>query len=178
MAAIAPGTKVPAFSLPATDGKTYASDSLLADARALAVVFTCNHCPYAQAWEGRINNLAQEYGAKGVRLVAVSANDAKKYPADGFDKMKERAEQKKFVFPYLYDESQAVAQAFGATRTPEVFIFDAEGVLRYHGAPDDNYEDENAVKQSYARDAIEAVLNGQQIAAAQTPPVGCTIKWK
>src|SRR5690349_11921344 len=130
------------FTLPATDGRTYTASTVLKMAQALIVTFTCNHCPYAQAWEDRLNQIVHDYDPQGVHMLAISSNDAAKYPADNFEKMVERAQQKRFVFPYLYDESQEVARAYGAVRTPEVFIFDASGTLCYHGAPDDNHDDE------------------------------------
>jgi peroxiredoxin len=119
-----------------------------------------------------------EYAGRGVRLVAISANDAKRYPDDSFPRMKERSEEKGFNFPYLYDESQEVARAYGAERTPEIFLFDKGGTLRYHGTVDDNYDDPAAVRNHYLIDAIEAVLGGREPITTATAPVGCTIKWK
>jgi peroxiredoxin len=166
------------FTLPATDGKNYSAREVLEIAKALIVVFTCNHCPYAQAWEGRLIQIVHDYDPQDVHMLAINANDAVRYPADSFEKMAQRAIEKRYVFPYLHDESQEVARAYGAERTPELFIFDAAGKLRYHGAPDDNYEDEGAVKQQYAREALDAILAGKQVAIPETRPVGCTIKWK
>jgi hypothetical protein len=111
-------------------------------------------------------------------LVAISANDAKKYPEDSFPTMKERSEEKGFNFPYLYDESQEIARAYGAEQTPEVFHFNKGNTLRYHGTVDDNYEDPAAVKAHYLRSALEGVLAGKEPPTAETTPVGCTIKWK
>jgi alkyl hydroperoxide reductase subunit AhpC len=113
-----------------------------------------------------------------VQLVAISANDAKKYPDDSFPRMRERSQEKRFNFPYLYDESQEVARAYGAERTPEIFLFDKGGTLRYHGTVDDNYDDPAAVRNPYFIDALEAVLEGREPATMETAPVGCTIKWK
>jgi len=101
-----------------------------------------------------------------------------KYPDDSFPKMQERAREKGFNFPYLYDETQEVARAYGAERTPEVFLFDAQAVLRYHGTVDDNYEEPTEVKRHHLRDALDAVLANRAPATPQTQPVGCTIKWK
>jgi peroxiredoxin len=178
MAKLKIGDKLLNFSLPATDGKTYEAQTLLSQSQVLIVVFTCNHCPYALAWEDRINSLSHDYAEQGVKLVAINPNDAVRYPADSFEKMIVHARQKQFSFPYLYDESQEVAHSYGAERTPELFIFDKEGVLRYHGATDDNYDDENEVKQPYARQAVEAILAQQKVLLTETVPVGCTIKWK
>ncbi len=165
------------FSLPGVDGRTY-TESDFAQAKVLAVIFWCNHCPYVLAWEDRVIQLQREYAGRGVRFVLISSNDPEKYPEDSFPRMQERARLKAYPFPYLFDESQEVARRYGATRTPEVFLFDAARTLRYHGAPDDNFEDPQAVRQHYLRDAIEAVLAGRTPPVAQTPPRGCTIKWR
>lgn len=164
------------FDLPnVRDGRVSLED--YGDKEAVVVVFTCNHCPYAQAWEDRLIQIAHDYAERGVALVAINSNDVKKYPADSPEAMQQRAEEKDYPFPYLYDESQEVAHAYRAERTPEVFLFDGQGNLRYHGAPDDNYE-EAQMKTTYLRDALDAVLAGEEVPIAQTPPVGCTIKWK
>jgi peroxiredoxin len=117
-----------------------------------------------------------DYAARGVQLVAINANHAKKNRDDSFPKMKERSEEKGFNFPYLYDESQEVARAYGAQRTSEIFLFDKGGTLRYHGTVDDNYDDPAAVRSHYFRDALEAVLEGSEPATTETAPVGCAIK--
>jgi peroxiredoxin len=166
------------FTLPATDGQTYNLHDAFKNARAVAIVFTCNHCPYVRAWEDRINAIARDYASRGVRLFGINSNNASAYPADSFENMVKRAHEKHFVFPYLYDESQSVARSYGAERTPELFIFDAAKTLRYHGAPDDNYEDEHAVTHHYAREALDAILTDREPALAETKPVGCSIKWK
>ncbi len=170
-------SKLLAFSLPGTDGKTYSPDQYR-QARALGVVFTCNHCPYAKAWEDRLIQLQRDFGKSGVQLLLISSNDPAKIPDDSFENMKRRSKEKAYPFPYLFDESQEVARAYGATRTPEIFLFDADRVLRYHGAPDDNFEDPAAVTQHYAREAIEALIAGRRPEPTDTKPVGCTIKWK
>jgi peroxiredoxin len=170
------GSTAPDFSLPAVDGSTR-SLADYGDAKALALVQSCNHCPYVQAWEGRMSTLQRTYGDRGFRLVAVSSNDADRYPEDSFDAMKERARERQFSFDYLYDESQAFATTLGSVRTPEVFLFDADRRLVYHGAIDDN-RDETAVERQYLRDAIEAVLERRDPPVPETPPVGCTVKWK
>jgi peroxiredoxin len=177
MANLNPGDQALSFSLPGVDGNIHA----LSDYRSkkfVAVIFTCNHCPYAQAWEDRIITIQADYADKGVQVLGISPNDAQKYPADSFDMMKERARAKNFNFPYLYDESQGTARAYGAERTPEVFLFDKEGQLQYHGAVDDNYDAPAAVQARWLRDALDAVLEGKTPAVLQTTPVGCTIKWK
>ncbi len=177
MANLKPGDKAIPFKLPGVDGKEHALDDY-ADKNAVAVIFSCNHCPYVQAWEDRMVQIQADYADRGVQLVAINANDAQKYPEDSFPEMQKRARQKGLNFPYLYDESQEVARAYGAQRTPEVFLFDREGVLRYHGAIDDNYDNPAAVRHAYLREALEAVLAGQAPPTSETPPVGCTVKWK
>jgi peroxiredoxin len=165
------------FSLPATDGHTVSTEQF-ADKPVLGVVFWCNHCPYVKAWEARVIALQQEYADRGVQFILVSSNDPTKYPDDSFDAMKTVAREKRYPFPYAFDESQEVARRYGATRTPEIFLFDRSRTLRYHGAPDDNFEDPGAVTQRYLKDAIDALLAGREPATADTAPKGCTIKWK
>ncbi len=171
------GDKAIAFTLPGIDGKTHTLGEF-DGAKALAVIFSCNHCPYVLAWEDRLIAVQKKYADKGVKLVAINANDAEKYPADSFDNMKAHADEKGFNFPYLHDKSQEVARAYGAERTPEIFLFDADGVLRYHGRPDNNYEDADAVTEHYFKDAVDDVLAGKTPDPAETDPQGCTIKWK
>jgi peroxiredoxin len=166
----------PPFSLPGVDGRTHTLDDY-ADATALALVQSCNHCPYVQAWEGRMNGLQKAYGDRSFRLVAISSNDADHYPDDSFEEMRRRAQARGFAFDYLYDEPQEIARTLGSSRTPEVFLFDAGRRLVYHGAIDDN-RDERGVTRHYLRDAIEAVLAGREPEITETPPVGCTVKWK
>lgn len=166
----------PPFDLPGVDGRNH-SLAEYADAPVLVLVQSCNHCPYVLAWEGRIEALQREYGARGVRIVAVNSNDAMVYPADSFEKMVEHAREAGYSFDYLYDESQEVARALGSQRTPEAFVFDADRRLVYHGAVDDHREEED-VTTHYLRDAIEASLAGESPAITDTPPVGCTVKWR
>ena len=173
---IALATEAPPFDLPGVDGQRHSLDDY-ADVPALAVVWSCNHCPYVQAWEGRMIELQHEYGDRGFRLVAVNSNDADNYPEDSFQAMKARAQQQGFNFDYLYDEDQSVLQAYGAERTPEVFLFDSERRLVYHGAIDDSRE-ESDVTERYLRDAIEAVLVGDEPPVSETAPVGCSVKRK
>jgi len=178
MSQLAIGERALDFTLPATNGQTYTLQDAFQQAKAVAVVFTCNHCPYVQAWEDRINAVSRDYAPQGVSLFAINSNDSQAYPGDSWEHMIERTNEKQFAFPYLYDESQNVARLYGAERTPEFFLFDATGQLRYHGVLDDNYEDEQAVKQHYVRDALDALLADQEISFPETRPVGCTIKWK
>ena len=170
------GAEAPQFDLPGVDGQSHSLDSY-ADANVLVLVQSCNHCPYVQAWEGRLSAIASDYADRGVRLVAVNSNDAVSHPEDSFEEMQKRSREQGFTFEYLYDEPQAVAQALGAERTPEVFVYDRDRRLRYHGAIDDN-RDETGVSQQYLRDALDALLAGSDPAVAETPAVGCTVKWR
>jgi peroxiredoxin len=166
----------PAFDLPGVDGRNHTLGEY-ADASVLVLVQSCNHCPYVLAWEGRLNDLAREYADRGVKIVAISSNDAEAYPADSFEAMAAHAREAGYVFDYLYDESQEVARALGSERTPECFVYDSDRRLTYHGAIDDNREEEH-VTAHYLRDAIEAALAGEAPPVADTPPVGCTVKWR
>ncbi|MEZ4335833.1 MAG: thioredoxin family protein [Sandaracinaceae bacterium] len=174
---MAEGTPAPPFSLPATDGETYALESF-ADAKVLVVVFTCNHCPYAIASEDRLVAIQRDYLDRGVRVVAINPNDAERYPSDGFDAMKARAAAKGFNFPYLYDESQAVARAYDAACTPDVFVFGPDRELVYNGRIDDSWQDEGAVTRRDLRAVIDATLEGRPHGLDVVPSMGCSIKWK
>ena len=171
------GASAPSFTLPGTDGQQHSLSDYAAK-NATVVIFSCNHCPYVRAWEDRMVQTQADYGAKGVQLIAINANNAVSHPSDSFDKMKERVAEKGFNFPYLHDESQEVARAYGAERTPEVFVFDKDHKLSYHGAIDDNYDNPSEVKQHYLSAALDAILAGQSPSVSETAPVGCTIKWK
>ncbi len=171
------GSPLPEFSLPSVDEKIY-SPSFFADKKILIIIFSCNHCPYVQAYEERIKNIQKDYSEKGVQILAISSNDSVKYPEDSFDNMKLRAGQRGFNFPYLYDEDQSVAKAFNATHTPEVFVFDEKRKLVYHGKIDDNWQDENQVKNMYLRTALDELVAGKDVSVPETYSIGCTIKWK
>jgi peroxiredoxin len=172
---LALGDAAPSFELPATDGATYGLDG--GGSAATVVVFTCNHCPYALAWHDRIAQAARDYAGRGVRFLAVNPNDADRYPRDSFEAMKARVQREEWPMPYLRDETQEVARAYGAKTTPDVFVIDAEGLVRYRGAPDADHDNpaEGAV---WLRDALDAVLADEQPQRAETRPVGCSIKWK
>ncbi len=169
-------TEAPRFDLPGVDGQNHSLDSY-SDAEALVLVQSCNHCPYVQAWESRLSAIARDYADRGVRVVAVNSNDAANYPEDSFEEMQKRASAQGFAFDYVYDGPQAIARELGAERTPEVFLFDHDRKLAYHGAIDDS-RDEDGVSQQYLRDALDAVLSSQEPAVSETPAVGCTVKWK
>jgi len=166
----------PAFDLQGVDGRNHSLAEYSSSA-VLVLIQSCNHCPYVLAWEGRINNLARAYANRGVSIVAINSNDAEAYPIDSFDAMVDHAREAGYVFDYLHDASQDVARQLGSERTPEAFVYDSERRLVYHGAVDDNRE-EDEVRAYYLRDAIEAVLAGETPEVADTSAVGCTVKWR
>lgn len=170
------GSPAPDFSLKGVDGQQHSLHDLTGE-NGVAAIFSCNHCPYVRAYEDRMIELGKAYQAKGVPFVLINANDPVNYPDDNFEAMQQRAQEKGYPFPYLQDETQEVARAYGAERTPEVFLFDRDLTLQYHGRVDDNYEDPSAVQHEYLKDALEAVLNGETPSVQTTEPVGCTIKW-
>jgi peroxiredoxin len=172
MARLALGDTAPPFELPAVDGDTHSLEDY--SGRPVAVVFSCVHCPYVVAWEDRLNDVARDY-ADRAGLVAVNSNAG--YLGDGPEDMERRAEEKGFVFPFLYDETQEVAASYGASRTPEVFLFDGDHRLVYHGTPDSDHQDPDGA-EPYLRQALDAVLDGGEIDPAEVPAVGCTIKWR
>ena len=139
------------------------------------VIFSCNHCPWVKAWETRIAALGRELPAKGIGVVAVNSNDPAAYPGDGYADMIARAKAAGFTFPYVVDSTSDVARAFGATHTPEAFLFDRAGKLVYHGAIDDNAEDAAKVKHHYLADAAGALLAGRPIVTAETKSIGCSL---
>ncbi len=174
------GDKAKDFSLKNIDG-SMVSMADFDEAKGFVVIFTCNHCPYAIAWEDRIIELHQRYAAKGYPVIAINPNDPEVQPADSFEKMIERAKEKNFPFPYLFDEEQSVYPVYGATKTPHVYLLEKEGkdlIVKYIGAIDDNYEDANAVSKTYLADAIEALLAGKAPNPAETKAIGCSIKFK
>jgi peroxiredoxin len=170
-------SSAPSFSLKGTDGKAYSPDDFK-DAKALVVIFSCNHCPYVKAYEDRMISVQRDYLGKGVRLVVINSNDPVGYPEDSFGKMKERAKEKGFNFPYLCDETQKTARAYGATHTPHLFVFDGARKLAYTGKIDDNWENAGAARQHYLRDALDDILSGRAPRTPETHAIGCTIKWK
>jgi peroxiredoxin len=168
------GDHAPAFALPDTEGTVHEPG----DAPATVVVFTCNHCPYALAWHDRTIALAHDYADRGVRVLAINPNDAERYPRDSAEAMRARVQRGEFDgVPYLRDNSQDVARAYDAKTTPDVFVLDADGLLRYRGAPDADYDDP-AQNAAYVRAALDALLDGRDPDPAQTQPVGCSIKWR
>jgi peroxiredoxin len=159
------------------DGNAWSLDSFT-DASLLVIVFTCNHCPYAIASEDRLIEIQSDYQNRGVQLVAISPNDADKYPDDSFDEMKKRAADKGFTFPYLYDESQEVAGAYDAACTPDIFVFDRDRKLVYNGRIDDNWQYPEQVDRQDLRSVLDAALEGREVDFEHVPSMGCSIKWK
>jgi peroxiredoxin len=168
---LAIGDVAPTFTLPAAGG---GEDGLNANTPAV-VIFTCNHCPYALAWHDRILDVARE---AGVPVLLVNPNDGERYPRDSFEAMQQRvAADGGWPAPYLRDEDQSVARAYGAKTTPDVFVIDGDGRLAYRGAPDADHNDP-AQGAAWLRGAVEAVLAGTRPEPAETEPVGCSVKWK
>ena len=171
------GSSAPDFELPATDGDTYGLDDF-DDAQVLVVMFICNHCPYVKAVVDRLVDLGDTFDDDEAAFVAISSNDAERYPDDSFEKMTELAEAKDFPFPYLYDESQEVARAYKAVCTPDFFVYDGDRELAYAGRLDDNWKNPDEVQQRDLHDAVVALLNGERPDGEQHPSRGCSIKWK
>jgi hypothetical protein len=168
------GDPAPDFTLTDTNGQEHALDDR---GQPVAVIFTCNHCPYALAWHDRLLDVARDYDGRA-RILLVNPNDAERYPADSLDAMKERVQgDGGWPAPYLHDESQAVARAYGAQTTPDVFVVDAGGTLRYRGAPDADYQDPSE-GAAWLRGALDAVIDSRDPDPAETEPVGCSVKWK
>lgn len=165
------------FNLKNVDGKMY-SLAGMQGAKGYIVVFTCNHCPYAMAYQDRIIELHKKYAPLGYPVVAINPNDKDLQPDDSFDNMKKRAKEKNYPFLYLYDETQEIAKAYGATRTPHVFLLDKDRTVRYIGAIDDNHEDASAVKEKYLENAVDALRAGKDVPVKETKALGCTIKWR
>jgi peroxiredoxin len=166
------------FALPDTDGKIV-SLADFADAPALLVMFICNHCPFVKHVQKELTRLGREYQAKGVAVVAISSNDVATHPEDGPSKMREEKAAAGYTFPYLYDESQDVAHAYGAACTPDFFLFDKQRKLFYRGRMDASTPDNDEPNDGGdLRRALDAVLSGQAAPPRQRPSIGCNIKWK
>jgi glutathione peroxidase-family protein len=146
--------------------------------RGTLVVFTCNHCPYARAWEARLTELGNRFRSRGIGVIAINSNDPAEHEEDGYEEMQARARTLGMQFPYVVDATSNVARSFGATRTPEVFLFNAEMRLVYHGAIDDNAYEADEVQARYLQDALTAIVEGRAIPTPTTRSVGCTIKFR
>ncbi len=169
---------LPEFTnLKSVDGHNYGSDTFK-DAPYLLVVFSCNHCPYVKAYEDRIIDFVNEYQEEGLATLYINSNEDKNYPEDSFEEMVKRAKEKNFPFPYVRDDDQSVARAFGATHTPEYFLFDKERKLCYHGRFDDNWREPENVTRQYLKEAIDALIEGRKVPEPEVHSIGCTIKWR
>ena len=177
--ALAIGASIPMadIKMKGVDGKDVAIADVKRPAGTL-VVFTCNHCPFAKLWESRLVELGNAYLTKGVGVIAVNANDPGVAAEDSYDVMQNRAKDGGMLFPYVVDATSNLARAFGATRTPEAFLFDKDGKLVYHGAIDDNAAEPSKVENAYLRSALEAVVGGREVAVKETKSIGCTIKFR
>jgi peroxiredoxin len=171
------GTPAPDFSLPSVEGKVYSLKDFH-HAKGLVVMFICNHCPYVVAVEDRIIALAREYEPKGIAFVGICANDPTDYPEDAPAKLKERWQKKNYGFPYLIDESQEVARGYDAVCTPDLYVFDGDQTLFYHGRIDDNWQEAAKVEQRELAAALDKLLEGRAPPEKQNPSMGCSIKWK
>jgi len=172
------GTPAPDFALPDTDGRSVTRDSL-ARAPALLVMFICNHCPFVKHIRGGLARFGRDYAGQGLAIVAINANDVSAYPADSPAKMAEEAKAAGYTFPYLYDESQEVAKAYGAACTPDFFLFDRARKLVYRGQFDASRPSNRVpVTGGDLRAAADAVLAGRPVPGEQRPSIGCNIKWK
>lgn len=150
------------------------------DAKGFIIVFTCNHCPFAKKYEDRLKGFQKKYGKKGFQLIAISSNDAIAVPEDNFEAMRERAKNKKYNFPYLYDSTQEIAKAFHAVKTPHAFIVANENgkyILKYSGGIDDNAAEPDKAEHHYVDETVTALLEGKPLTVTKTNSVGCSIKW-
>jgi len=170
------GEPVPPFSLPDTDGLAHSVPQDPAPPATVLVV-TCNHCPYVIAWNPRLRRVAEEYAERGVRFLAINANDAARYPADSPEAMRRFVRDQRWPIPYLRDEAQDVARALGAEVTPHVFVLDSDHRLVYRGAPDSDHRDESRDAE-WLRAALDGVLAGEAPAESETRARGCSVKWR
>lgn len=171
------GSFLPAFDLLGTDGRRYGSDYLKSGKAAL-LVFTCNHCPYVQGSEAMLIDIARRFERDGLRVVTVNSNDPSQYPDDDYGMMQEKASRLKLPYPYLYDETQELAQTLDAACTPECYLFDRNHQLCYHGALTDHPKESGSPRADYLTPAITQVLEGLKPTPDYIHPMGCSIKWK
>jgi len=171
------GQNAPDFNLPGVDGKEYSLGNFK-DAKLLVVVFSCNHCPYVVGSEDRMQKFLADYSPKGVAMIAINSNETEGHPTDSLDHMKARAKEKGFRFPYVRDDSQDIARAYGALRTPHFYLFDQDRKLRYTGRMDDNPRNPGQEKTHELRDAVDALLAGKKLPVELTNPIGCNVKWQ
>lgn len=169
------GDRAPLFALPGTDGETVRLEP--GSHAATVVVFTANGCPFARAWHDRIQDVARDHASRDVVVLQIVSNDDADHPEDSLDAMRERVAAGELAGPFLRDAEQEAARAYGATATPEVFVVDRDGVVRYHGRPDADHDDP-ALDARWLRDALDDVLAGREVALASTSPAGCSMKWR
>jgi len=175
-----PGDKAADFKLKNVDGRMISMKDF-PEAKGFIVIFSCNHCPYVKAYEDRMIEIDKKYKSIGYPVIAINPNDPEVQPEDSYEKMQERAKEKQFTFPYLFDEKQEVFRIYGATRTPHVYFLnktDGELFVAYIGAIDDNYKDVAEVKEKYLENAIAAVMKGEEVNPNYTKAIGCSIKVK
>ena len=171
------GSKAPGFSLKAIDGKTYSLTNF-ADAKALVIFFTCNHCPYVTGSDEVTRKTAEKFAPQGVKFVAINSNSPNTYEEDSFENMIKRMKQHKFPWLYLYDAVQDIARAYGALRTPHFFVFNKERKLVYTGRGVDNPRETSKMTVNDLENALETLLAGKQITTPITNPIGCNVKWE
>ena len=171
------GDKAPSFDLCGADGDNHSLDDY-GDAKLLIVVFSCNHCPYVVGSEDRMKRLYEEYKPKGVEMVAINSNETENHPGDSFENMVLRVDEENLPWPYLRDETQQVARAYGALRTPHYFVFDENRTLQYTGRMDDNPREPGKETTHELADALDALLEGKTPPVQVTNPIGCNVKWK
>lgn len=170
------GASLPEFKLKATDGKTYQHRDFI-NGKPLVVMFICNHCPYVKAIEDRLITLGHDLKKYDINVVAICSNDEINYPEDSFTNLKKRTEEKNYPFAYLHDSTQSVAKIFGAVCTPDYFVYDNNAKLAYRGRLDNSWKDPSAVTKRELYTATLELLHNQKISKAQTPSMGCSIKW-
>ena len=174
------GDPAPNFNLQGVDGEYYSLDSFSKDF--LVVIWTCNHCPFAKAYEDKLISLCREFGHR-IDFVAVNSNDASNYPEDSFEKMKERSDEKGFPFPYVFDETQESARDYGALVTPHIYVADRERKIVYQGGIDDSfrngdYNNQEEVQNDWLKDALSCIASGKGVGKSSSPVAGCSVKWK
>jgi peroxiredoxin len=171
------GSPCPDFKLPSVDGKSYALGDF-AGSKVLVIAFICNHCPYVKAIEDRLLTLPRGYKAGDFQLVAICSNDPSDYPEDSPAELHRRWREKSYSFPYLIDESQAVARSFGAVCTPDFYVYGPDRRLAYRGRLDDSWKNAAQVRRQELKDAVDALVAGKSLNSPQNPSMGCSIKWK
>ena len=171
-----PGDKAPDFTLPSTDGKTYSLSDLTE--KYLVVFFTCNHCPYVIGSDEVTRKTADEFASRGVKFIGINSNNARTYPSDSFDNMVRRMQQYSFPWHYLYDESQEVAKAYGALRTPHFYVFNEARELVYTGRAVDSPRDASGISVNDLERTLSELDEGREVSVPITNPIGCTIKWE